>query len=187
MQSKEFVQSQKRLLENELKRINESIASETEEGYLNGSARDVSGELTFVDNHMADSATELYERSKNLAIEDHQKEEMEKINAARKAIEEGTYGQCVECGREIPAERLEILPYTVYCAEHTPDQTLSDERPAEEEVLEQTHRVSFERRENTEMEDNKNSLNEVANYGTSEAPGDFEGDQKNYDELYSEE
>ena len=30
-------------------------------------------------------------------------------------INQGTYGRCVKCGKEIPQERLEVLPYALMC------------------------------------------------------------------------
>ncbi|MFH0515808.1 TraR/DksA C4-type zinc finger protein [Streptomyces sp. M41] len=40
---------------------------------------------------------------------------LEEIEAALARIEDGTYGTCLGCARPVPAERLEILPYTRYC------------------------------------------------------------------------
>lgn len=40
---------------------------------------------------------------------------LEDIDAAFARVENGTYGLCVSCGRAIPEERLEILPYTSHC------------------------------------------------------------------------
>jgi RNA polymerase-binding transcription factor DksA len=40
------------------------------------------------------------------------------ITAALQRIEASTYGKCVTCGREIPKERLDALPYTPYCVDH---------------------------------------------------------------------
>ena len=36
-------------------------------------------------------------------------------NAALMRIESGTYGVCVDCGREIPDERLLVIPYASRC------------------------------------------------------------------------
>ncbi|CAL9348697.1 TraR/DksA C4-type zinc finger protein [Streptomyces sp. NPDC057838] len=40
---------------------------------------------------------------------------LREIDEAFGRIEQGTYGTCLGCGRPIPAERLEILPYTRHC------------------------------------------------------------------------
>ncbi|MFE9022522.1 TraR/DksA C4-type zinc finger protein [Streptomyces sp. NPDC007808] len=37
------------------------------------------------------------------------------IEEALARVEDGTYGTCLGCARSVPAERLEILPYTRYC------------------------------------------------------------------------
>lgn len=40
---------------------------------------------------------------------------LELIEAALGRIDEGTYGECVECEKNIPKTRLEALPFTPYC------------------------------------------------------------------------
>jgi DnaK suppressor protein len=42
-------------------------------------------------------------------------ETLEKIDAALRRIEEGTYGECFECGEKIPEARLRALPFAVRC------------------------------------------------------------------------
>ncbi|MEU1852430.1 TraR/DksA C4-type zinc finger protein [Streptomyces sp. NPDC019990] len=37
------------------------------------------------------------------------------IDAAFARLQQGTYGMCQRCGRSIPVERLEILPYARCC------------------------------------------------------------------------
>ncbi|MFI1002843.1 TraR/DksA family transcriptional regulator [Streptomyces galbus] len=40
---------------------------------------------------------------------------LEEIDEAFARIDDGTYGTCTGCAKPIPAERLEILPYTRHC------------------------------------------------------------------------
>ncbi|UXY17859.1 TraR/DksA C4-type zinc finger protein [Streptomyces cynarae] len=40
---------------------------------------------------------------------------LKEIDEALARIEDGTYGTCVGCARAVPAQRLEILPYTRHC------------------------------------------------------------------------
>lgn len=54
---------------------------------------------------------------KELVLEQNDEALYQAVNAALQRIEEGTYGRCVACGKEIPAERLDALPYTAYCIE----------------------------------------------------------------------
>ena len=43
--------------------------------------------------------------------------EVMQIDAALGRMDEGEYGKCVDCGQEIPIERLRALPYTLRCQE----------------------------------------------------------------------
>lgn len=40
---------------------------------------------------------------------------LKEIDEAFARIEDGTYGVCLGCAKPVPAERLEILPYTRHC------------------------------------------------------------------------
>ncbi|MEU2281480.1 TraR/DksA C4-type zinc finger protein [Streptomyces sp. NPDC013178] len=40
---------------------------------------------------------------------------LKEIEEAFARVMDGTYGTCLGCGKPVPAERLEILPYTRYC------------------------------------------------------------------------
>jgi RNA polymerase-binding transcription factor DksA len=75
------------------------------------------GELSDYDQHPADSATETFERERDLAIEDTAEVILRQTEAALKKIDEGTYGTCERCGKLISAARLEAIPYTPYCIE----------------------------------------------------------------------
>ncbi|MER2106079.1 MAG: TraR/DksA C4-type zinc finger protein [Solibacillus sp.] len=76
-------------------------------------------ELSSVDNHPADAATDLMTVTTDLVIEEFKEEEVDKIDAALAAIEEGSYGNCKECGKGIPYERLEAIPTALTCVDHT--------------------------------------------------------------------
>ncbi|NDR59440.1 TraR/DksA family transcriptional regulator [Aliiruegeria sabulilitoris] len=45
------------------------------------------------------------------------KVEIAAIRAALERIENGNYGECVQCGEDIAEARLDLLPYTPFCAE----------------------------------------------------------------------
>jgi len=82
------------------------------------SQKDADGELSSYDNHPADLGTALYEREKDQAFAMKSDEELEKINEALHAMEEGTYGLCETCSEPIPLARLSIIPETSTCVEH---------------------------------------------------------------------
>ena len=44
-------------------------------------------------------------------------ETLKKIDTALRRLGEGTYGECLECGDEIPEARLRALPFAVRCKE----------------------------------------------------------------------
>jgi DnaK suppressor protein len=57
---------------------------------------------------------------------------LSEIEAALGRIRNGFYGRCTECGREIPTERLDAVPWTPFCIE---DQEISDQRRHKAEVI----------------------------------------------------
>lgn len=81
-----------------------SLTEETGE-LLSGSA----------DNHMADTATETYERELDEGLEEDARGQLRQVEQALARIEAGLYGTCQACGKEIPAERLEAVPWTTLC------------------------------------------------------------------------
>jgi RNA polymerase-binding transcription factor DksA len=78
-------------------------------------------EIADYDQHQADQATETFLREQDAAISEGLKTELEQVDAARAKMEAGTYGYCDRCSKEIPADRLEVLPYTVFCIQCAED------------------------------------------------------------------
>jgi len=68
-----------------------------------------------VGNHLADDATEVFTRERNLALRDNASELLAQVDAALQRLDDGTYGVCARCGREISTERLEALPSATLC------------------------------------------------------------------------
>ncbi|UPT60401.1 yteA family sporulation protein [Geobacillus thermoleovorans] len=156
-------------------------------GMIRSHAHDAVGELASYDNHPADEATELYEREKDLALKEHAEREVREIERALGAIADGTYGTCRVCGRPIPYERLEALPTTLYCREHSPDQTVSQKRPLEEGVLMPPFgKFDFDDRAESVAYDAEDAWQEAARYGTSDTPSDLGKNVDSYSEVYAE-
>jgi YteA family regulatory protein len=80
-----------------------------------GSMNDETGEDAVYDNHLADVATETYDRELDYTLEENAEHVLADIDAALKRIDDGTYGICTNCGRPIPEERLEARPYATLC------------------------------------------------------------------------
>ena len=70
-----------------------------------------------VDEGFADSAQATTERSELLALIEQLGATREEVRAALKRLDDGTYGVCVNCGKEIPPARLEAIPATRLCVE----------------------------------------------------------------------
>jgi DnaK suppressor protein len=68
-----------------------------------------------VGNHLADDATEVFTRERNLALRNNSQDLLAQVDSALQRLDEGTYGVCARCGNAIAAERLEALPYATYC------------------------------------------------------------------------
>ncbi len=65
--------------------------------------------------HMADFATDMYDREFNLGLASNDRELLQKVDNALKRMEDDNYGICVECQEVIPAARLEAIPYVETC------------------------------------------------------------------------
>ncbi|WP_160718733.1 TraR/DksA C4-type zinc finger protein [Bacillus sp. USDA818B3_A] len=142
------------------------------------------GELSAYDNHPADMGTELFDRARDLALEEHHYKELNNINTALEAMEKGIYGKCQVCEDKIPFERLEVLPSTLYCVDHSPEVSGGNHRPVEEDIIEPPKVNSFSREPKNGVIDTQDSFQEVAQFGTSETPSDLVGDYTSYNEMY---
>jgi RNA polymerase-binding protein DksA len=97
----------------ERKRVEAALENLHEE--TAGSLSEESGEETAYDNPLADTATETYDRELDYTLEENSGHVLAEIDAALKRIDEGTYGICTNCGKEIPVDRLEALPWATLC------------------------------------------------------------------------
>jgi RNA polymerase-binding protein DksA len=67
------------------------------------------------DNHLADTATAMYDRELDGGLEEGARDTLVEIDAALQRIEDGTYGICEVCGKPIGADRLSARPWTRLC------------------------------------------------------------------------
>jgi DnaK suppressor protein len=68
-----------------------------------------------VGNHLADDATEVFTRERNIALRHNAEDLLAQVEMALHRLSEGAYGVCSRCGREIATERLEALPSATLC------------------------------------------------------------------------
>lgn len=92
-------------------------------GSSNESA-DISGHV----QHMADVATDLYDREFTMGLASHDREVLQRIDDALKRIEKGTYGFCLGTGKPIKEARLKAIPYAEYCLSYQEELETKGER-----------------------------------------------------------
>lgn len=143
------------------------------------------GELSAYDNHPADIATEVFERERDLVIDDTIEKRLQESIDALARIDEGTYGKCVVCGESIPYERLEALPWTSACIEHSQAPTIVSERPIEEQVMTPPPSGAGERRQtHTGHFDEADAWKLAESHGNSDSPAmAAERDVSSYEQL----
>ncbi|NOZ05759.1 MAG: hypothetical protein GXP41_05330 [Chloroflexi bacterium] len=57
----------------------------------------------------------IVEREKGMALTQSLSAKLAAIDHALERLDQGVYGLCTECGKEINPERLEVLPYATLC------------------------------------------------------------------------
>lgn len=77
--------------------------------------RDASGDISGYSFHMADVATDTYDREFSLGLASNDRQLLYDIEDALKKIDEGKFGSCEECGKPITKSRLKAIPYTKLC------------------------------------------------------------------------
>jgi len=97
-----------------LQQIRTSLSQESVDGT---GERDALAELSFADQHPADIATETFEREKDESILDNVEEQLRDVDDALGRLDEGTYGRCEMCGKDIGEDRLRARPEARFCIE----------------------------------------------------------------------
>lgn len=75
------------------------------------------GELSHVDQHPAEAASELTEQERDEALLAVVEDQRKQVLAALERVEAGTYGDCVDCGKALPDERLDARPEAARCVD----------------------------------------------------------------------
>jgi len=63
----------------------------------------------------ADIATRSVEKEMLFELTDSEKQTLDKIEAALRKMDKGTYGACESCQQGIPRMRLQVMPWARYC------------------------------------------------------------------------
>lgn len=113
-----------------------------------------------VGNHIADHGSIYLDRMTEQTLDQVDEQLEGEIDAALKRMEDGTYGICEKTGKEIPYERLKVVPYTRFSIdakkneETTPDPNEFDRSFSDQmrdltnrETMDQMHSDTYERLE----------------------------------------
>ena len=78
---------------------------------------DDGGELSSAggDQHLADHASDMVDREIDDSLEENADRVVQEIDEALRRLDDGTYGTCAACGKRIPEERLQAVPYATLC------------------------------------------------------------------------
>ena len=89
--------------------------SQMADATLKKSRSEANGDLSSMPIHMADIGSDNFEQEFTLSLIENDGGTLTQIEASLERIEEGTYGQCEECGTKIPKTRLAAIPYAILC------------------------------------------------------------------------
>ena len=85
------------------------------EDTLKKSQKDAAGDISGYTYHMADVATDTYDREFSLGLASNEQKSLYELEDALKKIDEGTFGICEECASPIVKIRLKAVPQARLC------------------------------------------------------------------------
>lgn len=108
MDKKDLAQYKKVLVD-----MKEKISAQIKQ--MSSNDEEKSGDVSGHALHMADVATDMYDREFSLGLASFDRELLYKIDGAIQRILENKFGLCSECSKPIPIARLKAIPYTETC------------------------------------------------------------------------
>lgn len=124
---KEELSKFKTLLQSERAKLADGI-NHLERDNLNRSQRDAAGDLSGYSFHMADMATDNFDREFSLDLVSTEQVILNRVEAALRRIDEGTYGTCENCSKPISLKRLKAVPYAELCIKCKEDEEKKSKR-----------------------------------------------------------
>jgi RNA polymerase-binding transcription factor DksA len=101
-EARKRLQDERTRVEGLIRNLKDELGDEGENAQLS--------ELSDYDQHPADTASETFEREKDVSILEQLENELEELQAALERIDAGTYGVDEVTGKPIAPERLEAVP-----------------------------------------------------------------------------
>ena len=98
------------------------LRTSLENGHLHDEGEsDSAADLSHVHQHLADTASDAFEREKEFSILEQVEAELADVDRALERLDSGRYGTCEVCGGAIPDDRLAVVPAARFCADHQAD------------------------------------------------------------------
>ncbi len=88
---------------------------EISEETVKKSQKDASGDISSYTYHMADVATDNYDREFSMGRVSEDREFLFELDDALKRIEDGSFGICEDCGALVSKTRLKVVPSARLC------------------------------------------------------------------------
>ena len=104
---KKLVLKRKEEINDEIKHISDDT--------LKKSQKEASGDISGYTYHMADVATDNYDREFSLGLASSDRQSLYELEDALKRIDDGSFGICEDCKRLITKVRLKALPQARLC------------------------------------------------------------------------
>lgn len=79
------------------------------------SQKEAAGDLSGYGLHMADVASDNFDREFLLGLASGERETLLEIEEAFRRIREKSYGKCLSCKKKISKRRLSAVPYAKFC------------------------------------------------------------------------
>lgn len=79
-----------------------------------GESGDLRSDVQFGDG-FADAGAATAERTEVLGLVESLKRQLDSVDGALSKLEDGSYGECASCGKDIGAARMEARPTSVLC------------------------------------------------------------------------
>ena len=98
----------KKRLEDRQQELRRMVSSRQQDGRNQG--EDVAQDI-------ADKAASSYNKEFLFTQSTNERQMLGMVDSALARIREGSFGECISCGNEINAKRLEAVPWTRYCIE----------------------------------------------------------------------
>lgn len=98
----------KKRLEDRQRELRETVSRTAQDG------READAESA---QDIADRAAQSYNKEFLFHQSNNERQLLQMVESALTRIHDGTFGQCISCGEEINAKRLDAVPWTRHCIE----------------------------------------------------------------------